>query len=195
MRSASDHQDPIAAAVTTSVSRRLIQGREREFIDWTDAGISLVRTYPGFLGGGWFRSPSDPGEFHVLFQFDDNDSRQTWLASPLRRAWMQRGTTMTHHEKTRSLSGIEGWFDAPKSSTPPRTDPAPKPPPRWKQMSLIWTGYTTLSLVLNYCLIPHLHNWPIAFKVLAMTTLTTPTMVYLMLPFATRKLHRWLYRD
>ncbi|MFE7419249.1 hypothetical protein [Rhodococcus sp. NPDC057529] len=42
-----------ATGVTTSASRRVAAGREQEFLRWTDAGMAMAGTFPGFLGGRW----------------------------------------------------------------------------------------------------------------------------------------------
>ncbi|BAH54772.1 hypothetical protein ROP_65250 [Rhodococcus opacus B4] len=58
-----------ATGVTTSVSRRVAAGREQEFLRWTDAGMAMAGTFPGFLGGGWLRAASDPEQYHVVYRF------------------------------------------------------------------------------------------------------------------------------
>jgi antibiotic biosynthesis monooxygenase (ABM) superfamily enzyme len=59
--------------VTTSVARRVREGHEADFVEWTDRGIDLVRTFPGFLGGGWLRSSAESSDYHVVYRFETHD--------------------------------------------------------------------------------------------------------------------------
>ncbi|MCX6469925.1 MAG: antibiotic biosynthesis monooxygenase [Corynebacteriales bacterium] len=177
--------------VTTSVARRIEPGREHDFLAWTDAGIALVRTFPGFLGGGWLRSPSDPCEYYVLFRFASESDLEDWMASPIRRAWLSRGEGVAVEQVVHRLSGVEGWFE-PQSTLTHAVRVVGAPPPRWKQAITIWLGFFPLSLAINFGVIAHLDGVPLAAKTLIATVINTPLMVYLVLPWITARLRRWL---
>ena len=66
------------------------------------------------------------------------------------------------------------------------------PPPRWKQAITIWLGFFPLSLAINFGVIAHLDGVPLAAKTLIATVINTPLMVYLVLPWITARLRRWL---
>ncbi|GGG18351.1 antibiotic biosynthesis monooxygenase [Rhodococcoides trifolii] len=178
-------------SVTTSVVRRISDGREQEFVAWTDAGISIVRTFPGFLGGGWLRSSSDPSEYYVLYRFASDDTLDDWLASPLRKAWVARGEGVADDAATHRLTGIEGWFE-PQSNLTNAVRVVGAPPPRWKQGITIWIAFFPLSLVLNFLVAPHIPN--VVLRTLVLTLINTPLMVYVLLPFITARLAPWLAR-
>ncbi|MFT4126749.1 MAG: antibiotic biosynthesis monooxygenase [Gordonia sp. (in: high G+C Gram-positive bacteria)] len=182
-----------AMHVTTSVARRIRPGREHDFVTWTDAGMALVRTFPGFLGGGWLRSPKHPDEYYVVYRFADDAALAEWNESPVRKAWLARGEGVAVDYATHRLSGIEGWFE-PQDNLTQAVRVVGAPPPRWKQGISIWLGLFPLMVAINYLLIPHLGPLPIAVKTLIATIVNTPLMVYVVMPFITARLAWWLTR-
>ncbi|EKT80533.1 hypothetical protein WSS_A21184 [Rhodococcus opacus M213] len=94
--------------MTTSVSRRVAAGREQEFLRWTDAGMAMAGTFPGFLGGGWLRAASDPEQYHVVYRFADEDTLDAWTTSPARKVWVGRGTGLAQDTVTHRLTGGGG---------------------------------------------------------------------------------------
>lgn len=185
-----DSDTPRATHVTASVARRIAPGREHEFVSWTDAGIALARTFPGFLGGGWLRNSRIDDEYFVVYRFVDERSMDDWVASPVRKAWLSRGEGVAVEYATHRLSGIEGWFEPQENLT--AAVRVAKPPPRWKQAITIWLGFFPVSVLINYLLVAHLGVLPLAVKTLVATLISTPLMVYLVLPWITARLHRWL---
>ena len=177
--------------VTTSVARRIEPDREHDFIAWTDAGIALARTFPGFLGGGWLRSSKVPGEYYVMYRFENHAQVDDWVSSPVRKAWLSRGEGIAVEYATHRLSGIEGWFE-PQSTLTQAVRVMGAPPPRWKQAITIWLGFFPLSLAINIGIIAHLGDTPLVVKTLIATLVSTPLMVYLLLPWITARLKRWL---
>ncbi|WAC56067.1 antibiotic biosynthesis monooxygenase [Gordonia sp. SL306] len=180
--------------VTTSVARRIQSGREHDFVAWTDAGIALARTFPGFLGGGWLRNSRIDDEYYVVYRFADEQAMDDWVRSPVRKAWLSRGEGVAVEYATHRLSGIEGWFEPQQHLTNAVRvhGDAGAPPPRWKQAITIWLGFFPLSLAVNLLLISHLHALPVAVTTLIATLVNTPLMVYVVLPWLTARLHRWL---
>ncbi len=182
---------PDVTHVTTSVARRIQPGREHDFVTWTDAGIALARTFPGFLGGGWLRSSRKPDEYYVIYRFADEAALEDWDSSPVRKAWLSRGEGVAVEYATHRLSGIEGWFE-PQQHLTNAVRVLGAPPPRWKQAITIWLGFFPVSLALNYLVVAHLGDVPLVVKTLVATLISTPLMVYLVLPWLTARLKRWL---
>lgn len=184
-----DRQDD--SDVTTSVARRIEPEHEHAFIAWTDAGIALARTFPGFLGGGWVRSSKVPGEYYVMYRFESHAHVDDWVSSPVRKAWLSRGEGIAVEHSTHRLSGIEGWFE-PQSNLTNAVRVMGAPPSRWKQAITIWLGFFPLSLAINFLVISNLGTMPLVLKTLIATLINTPLMVYLVLPWITARLKRWL---
>ena len=177
--------------VTTAVVRRVVDGREREFVAWAESGMSLVRGHEGFLGAGWLRSGTADDEWHVVHRFADEASLQRWLASAERRDWIDRGVGTARDDAWHRLSGVEGWF-APVGSAP--AEGPPPAPPRWKQAVTIWLGFFPISLLLALLVVPQLTALDVVLRTLLTTALTTPLMVYVVLPLVTRAVRPWLQR-
>lgn len=182
---------PAASAVTTSVARRIAPGREQDFVAWTDAGMTVVRTFDGFLGGGWLRSAVDPHEYYVLYRFASDKQLDEWLSSPLRKAWVARGVGVAVDRVTHRLTGVEGWFE-PQSTLTDAVRVVGAPPPRWKQAIVIWTAFFPLSLFLNFAL-TQVFSTNLVVRTLVVTLVSTPVMVYVLLPFITARIRGWLH--
>ena len=185
-----DRSTSTSTAVTTSVARRITPGREQDFVAWTDAGISVLRTFDGFLGGGWLRSSTDPHEYYVLYRFDSDAHLQEWLSSSFRRAWVARGVGVADDHVTHRLTGVEGWFE-PQSTLTDAVRVVGAPPPRWKQAIVIWSAFFPLSLLLNTLVSEYL-SVGLVLRTLLVTLVSTPLMVYVLLPFITARVKRWL---
>ncbi|WP_229675617.1 DUF4286 family protein [Hoyosella rhizosphaerae] len=186
-----------APTVTTSVVRDVDAEREEDFVQWTEAGISLARTFPGFLGAGWVRSSTNKHRYHVQYRFSDDRALQSWLQSPLRGAWFAHGRLFSKEAAVHQRTGIEGWFDPMMSAVPAESQQptkAPLAPPRWKQAVTIWLGFFPVSLLMNFLFLPYLADVNVVLTTLIVTVAVTPVMVFAVLPFVTARLAPWLQR-
>ncbi|WP_248489055.1 antibiotic biosynthesis monooxygenase [Tsukamurella sp. PLM1] len=185
-------------AALTSVARRIAPGREHDFIAWTDAGIALARTYPGFLGGGWVRSVDEPDVYFVIYRFASDDELAGWQRSRVRKHWLERCAGLAVETATHRLSGIEGWFGPQSDGAGVTASPVVAVPPRWKQAVAIWLGFFPLSLLINFLVLPHLplpsDGWGLVARTLIATLINTPLMVFLVLPWVTARIKPWLER-
>ncbi|WP_149360014.1 antibiotic biosynthesis monooxygenase [Lolliginicoccus suaedae] len=187
-----------APTVTTSVIRDVDPGREEDFVQWTEAGIALARTFPGFLGAGWVRSSTTTRRYHVQYRFASDGCLRDWMRSSLRSAWLAHGRSFSRDAAVHQRTGIEGWFDpavptSMQGAVP--VDPRPasdQAPPRWKQAVTIWLGFFPLSLLVNILLAPQLADVNVVASTLLLTVCVTPVMVYAVLPFITARLGSWL---
>ncbi|MBY4215125.1 antibiotic biosynthesis monooxygenase [Rhodococcus fascians] len=177
--------------VTTSVARRVREGHEADFVEWTDRGIDLVRTFPGFLGGGWLRSSAESSDYHVVYRFETHDHLEAWLRSEARRAWLGRGRPIADDVVTHRLSGVEGWFE-PQSNLTDAVRVVGGPPPRWKQAVSIGVAFYAVSLLVNLVITPHLTHLNVALRTAVVVMMCTPLMVYVVMPFVTARLRKWL---
>ena len=207
--------------VTVSITRSVDPSRLPEVTRWVQAGVNLANTWPGFLGSGWVRSAADSTDWHMLYRFADADTLDAWQNSPERTRWLEGGRGLVEERRVHRVTGIEGWFDAPVSTTDldgaggagaggagagvrggggaggaaAGGVAARSAPPRWKQAVSIWLGFFPVNLAFTLLVTTFVPGWndlPTALKVLLTTTALTPLMTYWILPFVTARLKYWL---
>lgn len=178
--------------VTVAITRRTRPEDERLMQAWVDAGMGLAARFPGFLGSGSVRSSTGSPEWHMLYRFDSRASLLLWEESRERTRWLRAGADLVEHTRVEHGTGIEGWFDEPRTRSV--RDVAAPAPPRWKQAVTIWVAFFPMNLLLSWALGPLIGSWPLALRLLVTTLLLTPVMVYLVLPQMTRLLQPWLSR-
>lgn len=183
----------MSAPVTVSITRHIDPQHTDEMVAWIRAGSALAVNFPGFLGTGWVRPRGDSDDWHMLYRFADAEALQRWEDSDQRRWWLGAAQGLVGESRIERRTGIEGWFDEPLTHDVEDLRPAPTPPPRWKQMMVIWLAFFPLSLLMTVLLgrlVPDLH---VALRVFLSTVVMTPVMTYVALPFMTRRLSTWLH--
>jgi uncharacterized protein len=178
--------------VTVSITRRVAPGHAEKMTAWVRAGSSLAERFPGFLGTGWVRPGPDSDEWHMLYRFDSPASLAHWEASTEREWWLASALGLVEHARKERRTGIEGWFDPPEERDVEDLQPAPAPPPRWKQAVMIWFAFFPLSLAMTLIVGALAPDLAVVPRVLVSTIAMTPIMTYLVLPFLTSRLEWWL---
>ncbi|HET6393688.1 MAG TPA: antibiotic biosynthesis monooxygenase [Blastococcus sp.] len=178
--------------VTVSFTRRADPGHAREMTAWIRAGLSMAEGFPGFLGGGWVRPRGGSDEWHMLCRFADRRSLAAWDSSPERQWWLRSAQGLAEVTRTEQRTGIEGWFDAPVEAEV-SAPPARTAPPRWKQAVTIWLVFFPMNLLATVTLGRLLEGVPVVLRVAVVTLTLTPIMTYLLLPWITARLDRWLH--
>ena len=184
--------EDMTAPVTVSVTRHVDPSRSSEMLAWVQAGTSLAEKFDGFLGSGWVRPSAESADWHMLYRVADADALAVWEASPQRAWWLEAAQGSVEEKWRERRTGIEGWFDEPTSVE--ALSAAPTPPPRWKQMVVIVLVFLPLSLIANFVASHTISGWPLVPRVVLVTTVMTPLMTYLFLPWITRRMSWWLHR-
>lgn len=178
--------------VTVSVTRVVDLTHENEMLAWLRAGNELAERFDGFLGGGWVRPHENSTEWHVLYRFSGSEALAAWESSEQRKWWLSSAQGLVGESLIEKRTGIEGWFDEPSSTDVQDLRPAPLPPPRWKQMCVIFLVFFPLSLAANYASSELLGTVVLPLRVLISVCLMTPIMTYFALPWVTRRFASWL---
>jgi antibiotic biosynthesis monooxygenase (ABM) superfamily enzyme len=184
--------EPMTQPVTVSITRHVDPSQEDQMRAWLRAGSELAERFDGFLGSGWVRPVPDSTEWHVLYRFASPAALEAWELSSQRRWWLDSAQGLVAESSREHRTGIEGWFDEPSSVDVQDLRPAPRPPPRWKQMCSIFIVFFPLSVAANYAGKEYAADWLLPLRVLASVVVMTPIMTYLALPWVTRLLHGWL---
>jgi antibiotic biosynthesis monooxygenase (ABM) superfamily enzyme len=180
------------APVTVSVTRHVDPSQTTQMLAWMQAGTSMAEKFDGFLGSGWVRPGVDSPDWHMLYRFADAESLAAWEASPQRAWWLEAAQGDVEESRRERRTGIEGWFDEPASVE--ALDATPAAPPRWKQMVVIFLVFLPLSLMANFIASHTIADWPLVPRVVLVTTVMTPLMTYVFLPWITRRMSWWLHR-
>jgi antibiotic biosynthesis monooxygenase (ABM) superfamily enzyme len=182
----------MSAPVTVSVTRHVDPSHSTQMLAWMQAGTSMAEKFDGFLGSGWVRPSTDSTDWHMLYRFADAESLAAWEASPQRAWWLEAAAGDVEESRRERRTGIEGWFDEPASVE--ALSVAPVPPPRWKQMVVIFMVFLPLSLLANFVASRTIGGWPLVPRVVLVTSVMTPLMTYVFLPWMTRRMSWWLHR-
>jgi antibiotic biosynthesis monooxygenase (ABM) superfamily enzyme len=179
--------------VTVSITRHIDPAHTAEMVAWVEAGTSLAERFDGFLGAGWVRPDERSDEWHMLYRFASADHLATWEASSQRAWWLASAQGRIEASRVERRTGIEGWFDEPRSAETIESAPsAPTGPPVWKQAVVIWLAFFPLSLLMTWLTGQFLPAVPLVPRVFASTVVMTPIMVYVVLPRMTKALGWWL---
>jgi antibiotic biosynthesis monooxygenase (ABM) superfamily enzyme len=185
--------DGTAGAVTVAVTRHVDPREADQMVAWVRAGAALAERFPGFLGFGWVRPAGTSDRWDMLYRFADASSLAAWEASPQRRWWLDAAQGMVGESRVERRTGIEGWFDPPARRDVEDLRPSTPAPPRWKQAVLIWSAFFPLSLAVGTLVDAVLPPLPVWGRLLLVTVVMTPLMVYLVLPRLTSALGWWLH--
>lgn len=67
----------------------------------------------------------------------------------------------------------------------------------WKMALLVWSAMFPFSTIVSYTLaqVPFIASWPLVARTFCLTCLLVPYMVFLALPFLTRRFQGWLQQN
>jgi antibiotic biosynthesis monooxygenase (ABM) superfamily enzyme len=181
-----------AGAVTVSIVRHIEPEHAHQMLAWVRAGATLAERFDGFLGTGWVRPSSASDEWHMLYRFADHASLDAWESSPQRAWWLGAAQGLVGESRVERRTGIEGWFDEPRTHDVEDLRPTPAAPPRWKQATVIWLAFFPLSLALSVLLGLTGLELNVVVRVLLTTIVATPIMTYGLLPWMTKRFEWWL---
>jgi antibiotic biosynthesis monooxygenase (ABM) superfamily enzyme len=186
----------VGQPITVAIERHVDPARITEATIWTQAGTDLAGRQPGYLGSGFVRAGPDSDLWYMLYRFADSSSLSAWEHSAERQWWLESGQDFATTGRIERRTGIEGWFDAPYATLLADTTTAPAAPPRWKQSVSIWLGFYPTHLLMTALisvLVPGVLTLWLPLRLLITTVVVTPIMTYLVLPFVTARLARWLH--
>lgn len=174
--------------VTAIISHLVRSGREQGYEEWIRGISAAAKTFEGHQGVNIIR-PRDRThpEYVVVLRFDRYANLKRWLQSDTRRDWIEQLTPLIEKpEEIQALTGLETWFNLPKS-------PLKAPPPRHKMALVTWLGVFVTLATLSRLLAPLLLTLPVLINQLITTGLVVFLLTYFVMPRLTRLFRRWLY--
>ncbi len=183
-----DEQPPRAdTTVTAVITSRVVQGREKEFLEWHERIGRAQAGFPGYLGAE-LQPPIDGvnTDWVTLLRFDNGEHLRAWLDSPECAALKAEGEPyMERSEYRMARSSFESWF--------PNDTVNGKPPPSWKLSAIVMLVLYPVIMVIRMFIFPHI----IAPLGLGPTTFVTSILSvaatgFVLIPLASRALRWWL---
>ena len=172
--------------VTTSISRRIVPGREADYEAWVQGITAQASTFPGHMGVNVIRPTSSSREYVTIHRFDTYQHSRGWEESPERADWLSRLEGITEGEETvEKGTGLEFWFSLPEL-------PTAHPSPHKMALVLLLVVFC-LVLILNTLLGPLTAEWATVPRVFLGVLLQVLLMTYVVMPRVTRLLKSWLY--
>jgi antibiotic biosynthesis monooxygenase (ABM) superfamily enzyme len=184
MSSVSPSVSSVSPPVTWLVTRRTTPEKNDDFQVWMRRGVLLAAGFPGFLGAGVLAPPSGGDQYQIILRFNDSASMEKWERSLSRRMWLERGESLVRASELTRVDGLETVFGLREQL-----------PPRWKRVISVWLVLFPVALMVNTGLAAPLAHAPLALRVMAVTLIQAPLMMFFGVPLVNRLLGRWLYAD
>lgn len=173
--------EPIHIAIT----RRVKPGCEADFQKALQEFFKTSFAHIGVHGASMLVPPpgSASPEFGILRTFANAQERDSFYASPMFKTWEDRIKPLTEGEPVqRELTGLEAWFRSPQN-----------PPPRWKMAVATYLGVVPVIMGLSVTIGPVVRSWNFVLNNLVFNACVVALLTWVVMPFITRILHRWLH--
>jgi uncharacterized protein len=169
--------------ITTVLKIKYKEKFKAECLQWMLETASIASTFDGFIERDICISAETDRELINIFTFRNHECLQVWENSAARINQTKKGEIFVESIKQKTqLAGLEFMF------------PSAKPPKRWK-MVVITVG--VIFILLN-SLVPFLQqvftllHLPALLKSLLGVVIMVSLMTFVILPFLTKLLRRWL---
>ena len=171
--------------ITTILKIKYKEGFKEDCLQWMLETASVASNFDGFIEKNICISAETERELLNIFTFGNNECLQRWENSAERKHQTKKGEKFVIAIKQKSqLTGLEFMF------------PSVKPPKRWKMVVIT----VCIIFILLNSLVPFLQHFfsllhlPILLKSLFGVVVMVSLMTFLILPFLTKVLGRWLVR-
>ena len=173
--------EPIHIAIT----RRIKPGCEAEFQKLLQEFFKTSFAHIGVHGASMLVPPpgSPSPEFGILRTFANAQERDAFYASPMFKSFDEKVRPLTEGDPVhRQLTGLEAWFRSPQN-----------PPPRWKMAVATYLGVVPVIMGLSLIIGPVVRSWNFLLNNLVFNACVVALLTWVVMPFITRILHRWLH--
>lgn len=161
-----------------------------KFLQWQRGIARVAESFAGYAGTDVYPPGDKCREQWVVVQhFDDDESLQQWLRSPVRLRWIQEiQAEMGECHTTQLSGGFASWFvDRVQNEAPPAG---------WKMALAVLLGlYPTVMLLTLYFPGPFTNTWNIALAMLLSNALSVSVLQWAIMPVLNKILGPWLQAD
>ncbi len=181
-------QSDITQPVTVVVRRRVRQGHQADYEAWLERLIARASTLPGYLGVDIHR-PADgaPLDYVSVVRFASVEQLRAFEQSDVRRDALREVIPYVEGDAAwERHTGLEFWFAPPPGAVVPR-------PSRFRMALLLSVLVFGLVLSIGQLVALGLADAPAQARLLLTITIEVFLMVYVLMPWITKHLARFIY--
>ena len=174
------------------ISHQIKEGKQTEYENWLNEIGPLCKNAIGHLDWQIIRPiPTLTSTYTIIIRFDTISHLREWMSSVERIRLIEKIQPIFEAGDNYNInSGLDFLFSPLESKT--------KTPKRWKQYLITWSAIYPLSLVIPLVLLPLLRTCGIPPYRLTDAIFISGTivllMVYLVMPYYTKLIKKWLYK-
>jgi uncharacterized protein len=176
------------SCVTEVITTEIEPGRVGAFQSWTEGIHAAQAQFPGYMGT-LIQAPmsTDIPYWTTLVRYSTLEQLEAWLASPERKALLERSDPVVSRWKSRRLANpFGGWFP---------TEPDQPPPAAWKQTCLVLLVLFPVVMLEIRFLNPFLTHVPSVIATFIGNAISVSLVSWPLMKFAIALLGWWLTPD
>lgn len=178
----------MTAPIHVAITRRVLPGREDEFVTRLRAFADRSLAEPGVQGVYLLSPPPGSSDYGILRSFASAEAKETFYASSLYRDWQTEVETLVAGPaEIRELHGLEAFF------APSVAAQSPAGPPRWKMALATWLGVNLVTTPLLLWVMPLIVPWAaFPWNNFILNAPVVALLTWVVMPPLTRALSGWL---
>lgn len=174
------------------ITHQVIDGKQNEYENWLNEISPICRSATGHLDWQIVRPiPTLTSTYTVIIRFDSPEHLKDWMYSQERSQLIKKVEPFLDKGDDYFIkSGLDFLFMPFETKT--------KIPKRWKQYLVTWSAIYPLSMIIPLIIVPILRKYGISqYRVIDSFFISGTVvllMVYLVMPYYTRLIKKWLYK-
>lgn len=170
--------------VTSIIRRRIKEGCEAEFEQWSDGIGQACSRFPGHLGTHRIWPAEARGEHVTIISFDRYEHYRRWEESQERSDWLDKVLPLTEGKAVREhIEGLNYWLMPAKKGR--------AWPPDARMVLVAFCAIWPIVHFVRPALAPFMPQQPLLAS-LASTAIISLIMGYISLPLMVKLFRRWL---
>lgn len=182
--------DPVTMVVTAHPAPGNETAWEQTLTDTIQASLK----FPGHLETTVLKQETrSRPTYQIVLRFDRMENLERWKNSPEREHWLSRLHDLEHCPPVITHnSGLETWFEFSQHDEHQAHQPHP---PKYKMAIIIWIAvYVSIIPIINL-IRPFTSELHFLIGSAITTSITVPLMTWVMIPFLSWLLQKWLYPE
>ena len=175
--------------MTTVVTRRVKPARRADYEDWLNRLLSDAENLDGYLGAEVHppAQGADPAIYTSVFRFASVEQLRDFERGGLRARYLREVEPLVDADAVWDThTGLEFWFEPPAGTVVAQ-------PVRWRMALLLGVVVYLLVLVFGALATAIIGGLPFALRLALVIAVEITLMTYVILPWLTRRLARWIY--